>query len=295
MLDHEKWCRAIRKGGDGALLVWWRLAAWSSRRLSDGRVPGDMVEEVARLYGSKTRAKALSALVEARLVAWYDPAEDSSGVRRGLVEPSTRARRDGDELVIVGYLKRNPSREKVEQELERKAKAQRDYEDRKRLTASVTNQEPISVRPTRSDPENVPSPPLPSPPSTTTERARTDATSLHHEAPSAAPDTSSAVLKEIPVDYELDDELRSEAIAAGVPPITIDDRFNDLKRGPIGGQRGIFARELRNYIRRQFPKWRTWNETDSAKRHARAGPHRRDVPNQPNAGVTGLEKAQVIR
>jgi hypothetical protein len=82
----------------------------------------------------------------------------------------------------------------------------------------------------------------------------------------------------IPEDLELDDELHAEALTAGCDPARIDKRFADLKSGPIGGKRGIFARDLRDYIRRQFSNWRMWDETDRAKqlgRVTRAGPEDR--------------------
>src|SRR5690606_20606482 len=37
--------------------------------------------------------------------------------------------------------------------------------------------------------------------------------------------------------------------------------------------------------------WLVKRAKERANQVARTGPHRRDVPNQPNAGVTGLEKA----
>lgn len=84
--------------------------------------------------------------------------------------------------------------------------------------------------------------------------------------------TTPVVIRKIPPDIEFDDELRSDAIAAGCDRSRLDERWRDLKRGPIGGRRGIFAHELRGYIRDQFGKWRTWDETDRA--NQRAGPQR---------------------
>jgi hypothetical protein len=86
--------------------------------------------------------------------------------------------------------------------------------------------------------------------------------------------------------WEMSAELRDEAVIAGVPPGTIDERIKALRNGPIGGKRGVISRD--EYVRSQFPRWKTWAETD---RHARTG---RDRPNQPNAGVTGYENATVI-
>jgi hypothetical protein len=112
MLDHEKWRRAIRDGGDGALLVWARLRAWCSRRLTDGVIPADMVDEVAEIGRSKSRSRALHALVAHALCAW---------------------REDGA-LTICGYLERNPSKARVLEERERRSEAQR----KRRVGPNVT-------------------------------------------------------------------------------------------------------------------------------------------------------------
>lgn len=119
MLDHEKWRRALREGGDAALLVWWRLSSWCSRRLTDGRIPADMIAEVACLERSKSRARALQALIDAALCS----------------------RQDDGALVIVNYLERNPCRADVLAARDRRAKAQRDYADRRKLTG----QRPIAL------------------------------------------------------------------------------------------------------------------------------------------------------
>lgn len=134
MLDHAHWRRAFRLGGDGVLATWERLRSWCARRLTDGIVPADMVDEIAQLDGSKSRARALQALVDAQLLAWCDPAEDSLDLRRGDAEPSPRPRRTHDEVVIVGYLKRNPSRAKVTEERDRRAQAERLRRGTRRVT-----------------------------------------------------------------------------------------------------------------------------------------------------------------
>ena len=103
MLDHEKWRRALREGGDGALLIWWRLSAWCSRQRTDGIVPGDVVDEIGEI-NTKARHRQLGALIDARLLAWVEPGHDSLPIRRGLSEPEPRAWHDGDFLVVVGYL-----------------------------------------------------------------------------------------------------------------------------------------------------------------------------------------------
>jgi hypothetical protein len=131
MLDHEKWRRALRDGGDGALLVWARLRAWCSRRLTDGVIPADMVDEVAEIGRSRARARALRALVEHGLCA----------------------RRACGSLTIVGYLERNPSRARVLEERDRRSEAQR----KRRLGGNVTghavsSDEPRSPSVTKSRP-----------------------------------------------------------------------------------------------------------------------------------------------
>jgi len=76
--------------------------------------------------------------------------------------------------------------------------------------------------------------------------------------------------------WEPSDGLRDEARMAGVT--TFDERIASLRSGPIGGQRGVFADEIDNYIRSFFGDWRTWEETDrakSAQRQAQAASPRR--------------------
>src|SRR4051812_48076576 len=120
MLDHQKWRRALRLGGDATLTVWWRLCSWCARRLTDGEVPPDMVEEIAQSKGSRTRSKALQALVDASLLA-----------RRG----------DGG-VSIVDYLDRNPSRSEVEQERLRRASSQRNRRSTDRVTGHGETSDP---------------------------------------------------------------------------------------------------------------------------------------------------------
>lgn len=104
MLDHPKWRRALREGGDGALLMWWRLNAWCSRHSTGGRVPGDLVESISCIGRRKSGHKQLGALIKAHLLAWHDPSFDSTDVRSGLADPADRERHGGDELIVVGFL-----------------------------------------------------------------------------------------------------------------------------------------------------------------------------------------------
>lgn len=65
--------------------------------------------------------------------------------------------------------------------------------------------------------------------------------------------------------------LRAEAIAAGVRDL--DARIAELRRGPIGGRRGVFASKRDDYVRGQFGKWKTWGETEAHQaQQARRGP-----------------------
>lgn len=63
--------------------------------------------------------------------------------------------------------------------------------------------------------------------------------------------------------WEPSEELRQAALTAGVPDF--DQRIAELRRGPIGGSRGIFRSELDGYIRALFPKWKNWRETAAFK------------------------------
>ena len=66
ILDHPKFIRAARNGGSEAIHLWLGLRAWCAQSLSDGFVPGDMVDEVR---GPKRgREKALATLVQVGLV-----------------------------------------------------------------------------------------------------------------------------------------------------------------------------------------------------------------------------------
>lgn len=98
--------------------------------------------------------------------------------------------------------------------------------------------------------------------------------------------------------WEPSDELRDAARIAGIE--RLDDRIASLRSGPIGGQRGVFADEIDNYIRSFFGQWRTWEETDRAKdaqRQAQAASPRRFgesalpvEPFEPNASQRAFAK-----
>lgn len=87
------------------------------------------------------------------------------------------------------------------------------------------------------------------------------------------------VLREIPADAELSEELVAEAKTVGVADPA--RWFGKLKEGPIGGTRGVFVHQLPDYLRRLFPLWRTWEETERAKdaqRSAATAPSSRFAP-----------------
>ena len=252
MLDHENWRRAIRQGGADALLIWFRLRAWCARRLTDGRVPADMVDEVGEIVG-KTRAKALQALVESRLVAWCGLDEDAPSLCRGDAEPSPRQRQSTDELVVVGYLKRNPSRASVLSERERRAKTQRDYADRKKLTGqqpvALPEPDPVALPPADNHPSQSRPNPVPS--------------------PDPIPHGSSAPLEVVRSlkGVEFKREWRQAALMASVAPEHIDGFWETLCTGPIGGKRGVLPDELDRYvlgqIQREWPKWSEQKRAES--------------------------------
>lgn len=85
-------------------------------------------------------------------------------------------------------------------------------------------------------------------------------------------------------------ELAAEAVAAGVPLAYYRERIEQLRNTTIGGSAGV--RDRTKWVRSQFGRWRTWVETESARA---SGARRRDVPNQPNCGLTGLEKAIEVK
>jgi hypothetical protein len=76
-------------------------------------------------------------------------------------------------------------------------------------------------------------------------------------------------------------------IEFGLTRERITARIDELRLGPIGGQRGTYDRT--RYVLKLLPKWRTWDETDTYKRT------RKDAPNQPNCGLTGFEGATEVR
>lgn len=218
MLDHPKWRRAIRLGGDAVLAVWVRLVSWCSRNLTDGVIPADMVHDVAETRGDRSRRRALDALVESSLVA-----RDEQG-----------------RCTIADYLERNPSRAEVLADRAKRAQAQKS----RRLGSAVTGHAETS------DPERngVPSRPVPS-----------------HPNPPADQSGAEVVIKRIPEDWVASAELIANAELAGCPPAVFHKRLAELRRGPIGGDRGVFLSKLDEYVLAAAGKWKTWDETDRAR------------------------------
>lgn len=239
MLDHPKWRRAIRLGGDEVVAIWFRLTSWCSRHLTDGVVPADMVAIVAEVR-SEARSRPLRALADA-----------------GLIERS----HDG-ELIVSGYLERNPSREDVLKSRE----AATARKEKHRLTAGGT---PPSQRgsPSPERPAATPHPnPIPIPSRPTPEGA---------EAAAPTPAQGQRQVWFNLDGWEIPPELVTEAEIAGLKPGRLEARVDELRGGPIGGRRGTFDRT--DYVRKLIPKWRTWDENDAAARLGaapRAGPKR---------------------
>jgi hypothetical protein len=113
MLDHPKWRRALRMGGNDVVATWVRLVSWCSRNLTDGRVPADMVAQVAEVR-SVERSRSLRALADAGLIQF------SHGSDTGLTSCSP-----GSDVLVTDYLQRNPSRSQVLEERSRRSESQR--------------------------------------------------------------------------------------------------------------------------------------------------------------------------
>lgn len=146
MLDHPKWRRALRDGGDEVFATWVRLVSWCSRHLTDGVVPADMVAEVAEVR-SVERSRSIRALADAGLIEFSRGAEsDLTALSRGA------------DVIVTGYLERNPSREQVLTERSRRSESQRNRrvaapEARlQRGTVPPCNEVPARPGPARPDP-----------------------------------------------------------------------------------------------------------------------------------------------
>lgn len=68
ILEHPKFIRAVKIGGDGTVFLWLGLRAYCARNLTDGVVPEDMIDECRGPTDKQKRAKALAALVTVGLL-----------------------------------------------------------------------------------------------------------------------------------------------------------------------------------------------------------------------------------
>lgn len=97
--------------------------------------------------------------------------------------------------------------------------------------------------------------------------------------PSSSSTGEALVLHSWPEGLELSEEFITKAKTAGV--LDPQKWFDKLKQGPIGGQRGVLAHKLTDYLDSQIGKWRTFEETDRAKdaqRSAVTAPSSRFAP-----------------
>lgn len=131
ILDHPKFIRAVRLGGEGIIFLWLGLRAYCAKNLTDGIIPEDMLDEVRGPRG-KARERMLQVLVEV-----------------GLLE------REGESgpVVMHDYLDWSSSRDEVldrrEKARERKAKSRSPSQrDSARSSSVVTNPSSSSISPT---------------------------------------------------------------------------------------------------------------------------------------------------
>jgi hypothetical protein len=247
MLNHEKWRRAIRAGGGTVVEVWLRLSLWCSKRLTDGLVPADMVDELAELGRSKSKARALQALVDAKLLAWFAPGECSFGVRQGLVECAPRARQAHDALAVVNYLVRNPSKSRVLANRDRRAQGQHNRRHTDDVTGFIATTDD-DVKPMRNDVPSRPVPSRPNPPVV-----------VPHAGPSQGEPTLYTTL-----DGWDASELEDEALSVGVSREYYRERIRRVRNTRIGGRNGV--RDRAEWVREQLGRWRTWEESERAQK-----------------------------
>lgn len=199
MLDHPKWIRAITLGGDEVVTVWLRLLSWCSRNLTDGLIPGDMVAQVAQLKAGAKRAKALRALEEARLIT----------------------RGEGEEIVMVDYLERNPSASQVRADRERKIEAQR----KRRLGGNEAGLHSMSEAGACS----VPSHPIPIP-----SHSEREERALGNDTEPEQTETPTHI--QIPEAWKVSEEFFAEAYAAGVTRNGLEEAVTYWRGRKLGGE-----------------------------------------------------------
>lgn len=248
-----------------AVWLWFQLAADP-----EGFVSATTSGVAIGAHVSESEARAALELLESA-----DPDHDPDDVHEGRV--IHKVPRGWLVLTLVR------DRERAKEE-SRKARNRR-YMQRVRAEQRAANDPEHAPAPedtsSHNEPEVSPPKPIPKP------------KPLSSEGQSPQPPVTStlpAVVHRIPPDWFLSPELVSEAKAVGVADPAA--RFAELKRGPVGGQRGIFPEDLLDYIRSQFPKWRTWEETDRAKAaNAASKPWQREPeppPPPPPPKVAGM-------
>jgi hypothetical protein len=256
MLTDPQWIDALEKGGSPAVHLYLDLCLYSIRHLTDGVISAHVLRAMPGPRGRKVWAKAYRALIDASLLT---------------------QREDGS-IEIVGHLERNPSRDDVLKKRSRWAQAQRKHRAAEDVIDDDGRFSVDDSRTPSSGRHGVPSPPLPLPiPSPGNREIRASG--------SLAPINADS----IPVTWHsLDgwDEpntLEGEAVMAGVPREFYRAQLESLRNTTIGGKGGV--RDRTRYVRGLFPQWKIWAETD---RHKRTD-QRKDRPNQPDCGLTGLE------
>ncbi len=76
ILDHEKFVRAVKRGGSDVIFMWLGLRAHCAKRLTDGRIDLDLLDEVKGPTG-KARDKAIAILLEVVLLEYRDGKKDA--------------------------------------------------------------------------------------------------------------------------------------------------------------------------------------------------------------------------
>ena len=266
MLDHPKWRRAIKLGGDGVVAMWVRLTSYCSRRLTDGHIPAELVEQVAEVGRSKQRARQLEALYQCELVTRpsHDRAED---------EPRPSLGR----ATIVDYLERNPAAAEVRARRVRRAESQKN----RRLNENEAGHAETSDASLKPASESLPARPGPSrshPDPGSDPAAAKDLTgqSANGPARSLLPPVANP---EQPVwtalgDWQPGEEDFAAAMMAGVPRDYFLERIERLRNSPIGGKFGTFDRG--KFVRGLLPQWARDRATDNW-RPARAAGRSGDV------------------
>jgi hypothetical protein len=130
ILDHPKFIRAVRLGGSGVIHLWLGLRVYCAKNLTDGVIPGDMLDEVRGPKG-KARADALRVLIEV-----------------GLLEQSGA----GGDLAMHDYLQWSQSRDEILSHRERARERQAKSRSMSRRDSAVTTHSVTTTYPILSSP-----------------------------------------------------------------------------------------------------------------------------------------------